>query len=133
MTERINYESIYDDPHQCETYSFGVAYLRADEADPEAEEYEEVYPDLDEQRRIIQGLARAAETLVIAEFIDQCGPLAAEERPGLQKLLDFWGETHPSVMFAASERVLALDTHDSFWFRAALDADRPGPLITDGD
>lgn len=133
MTERINYESIYENPHQGETYSFGVAYLRADEADPEAEEYEEVYPDLDEQRRIIQGLARAAETLVIAEFIDECGPLAAEERPGLQELLDFWGDTHPSVIFAASERVLAFDTHDSFWFRAALNADRPESLITGGD
>lgn len=133
MTERINYESIYDDPHQGETYSFGVAYLRAQVEDPEAEEYEDPYPNLDEQRRTIRGLARAAESLVIAEFIDDCGPLAAEERPALQELLDFWSETHPSVMFSASERVLAFDTHDSFWFRAALNADRPESLVTGGD
>lgn len=133
MTERVNYEPIYNGPYQGETYNFGVAYLRAESASPDAEEYADPYPDLDEQRRVIQILARAAESLIIAEFIDDCGPLAAEERPALQELLDFWAETHPSVMFTASERVLAFDTHDSFWFRAALNADRAESLITGGD
>lgn len=128
-----NYEPIYDTNHEGETYNFGVAYLRTETSDPNAEEHEDPYPDLDEQRRIIRSLARAAETLIIAEFIDDCGPISAEERPALSELLDFWSETHPAVMFAASERVLAFDTHDSFYFRAALNSDQPETLITNGD
>ncbi|MGO2140783.1 MAG: hypothetical protein ACTH30_10235 [Leucobacter sp.] len=133
MTEYLNYEPIYEAHHERDTCRFGVAYLRAEEVDQSAEEYEDPYPDLEEQRRIISGLARAAETLIIAEFIDDCGPIEAESRPALSDLLNFWHETHPSVMFAANERVLAFDTHDSFFFRAALNADRPESLITSGD
>lgn len=132
MTE-LNYEPLYEPHHEGDTYRFGVAYLRAEAADPSCDEYEGPYPDLDEQRRIITGLARAAETLIIAEFVDDCGPIEAESRPALSELLDFWHDTHPSVMFAASERVLAFDTHDSFFFRAALNADQPESLITSGD
>jgi len=133
MTERLTYESIYDDPYEGDTYNFGIAYLRTETTDHDSEEFAEPYPDLDEQRHVIQSLARAAATLIIAEFIDECGPTTAEERPALNDLLDYWHDTHPAVMFAASERVLAFDTHDSFWFRASLNADRPESLITGGD
>lgn len=133
MHEPITYEPIYEPHYEGDTYRFGVAYLRHETAESESDDYEEPYPDLDEQRRIIQSLACAAEALIIAEFIDDCGPIEAEQRPALSDLLDYWNEKHPSVMFAASERVLAFDTHDSFWFRAALNADRPESLITDGD
>lgn len=130
-----DYGPIYEPHHEGDTYRFGVAYLRAETGalNDAADEYESSYPDLEEQRHVIQGLARAAETLIIAEFIDDCGPIEAEQRPALSDLLDFWHERHPSVMFAASERVLAFDTHDSFWFRAALSADQPERLITNGD
>jgi len=133
MTEQLNYDPLYEPHFEGDTYRFGVAYLRAEAVELNEDEHEDPYPDLDEQRHIITSLARAAETLIVAEFVDDCGPIEAESRPALSELLDFWHDTHPAVMFAASERVLAFDTHDSFFFRAALNAVQPESLITSGD
>lgn len=125
-----DYESIYDNHYAGDTYRFGVAYLRQ-ETDDQLDSYAEPYPDLEQQRRVIEGLADTAQTLIIAEFIDQCGAIPAEDRPALGALLDFWHDTHPAVVFAASEAVLALDTSDNFHLQYDLDSDRH-PVIRTG-
>ncbi len=129
MTERLTYESIYDNHYEGETYRFGVAYLREEASGHDPDEYTEPYPSLEDQRRIIERLAHAAETLVIAEFIDQCGQIPALDRAGLSDLLDFWHDTHPQVMFAATEDVLGLDTSDTFSIRNDLSHGYPESVI----
>ena len=126
-----NYESIYTNHYEGETYRFGVAYLREEEQGYDPDSYPEEYPSLKRQRRIIEQLAQKAQTLVIAEFIDHCGPLPAEQRDGLSELLDFWHDTHPQMMFAATGEVLAFDTNDNFFVAADLNSDRP-EVITRG-
>lgn len=127
-----DYESIYTNHYyEGDTYRFGVAYLREEEQGYDPDAYAVEYPSLDKQRRIIEQLAQKAQTLVIAEFIDRCGPIPAEERDGLTELFEFWHDTHPQVMFAASEEVLAFDTHDNFAVATDLNSDRIDLITTE--
>ncbi|MBC9954719.1 hypothetical protein ICM05_08690 [Leucobacter sp. cx-42] len=126
-----DYQSIYTNHYEGETYRFGVSYLREEPADHVADLYAEKYPSLDEQRRIIEQLAQEAQTLIIAEFIDRCGQSPAEEREGITDLFTFWHNTHPQVLFAASEDVLGFNTHDNFFVEAELMEGGPEVITTD--
>lgn len=126
-----DYQSIYTNHYEGETYRFGVAYLREVPAGHVADLYAEKYPSLDEQRLIIEQLAQEAQTLIIAEFIDRCGQSPAEEREGITDLFTFWHNTHPQVLFAASEDVLGFNTHDNFFVEAELLEGRPEVITTD--
>lgn len=108
-----DYESIYINHYPGETYRFGVAYLRS-ESPPGQDEATDDLPSLAEQRAIIGRLALEAEAIVIAEFIDHCGPIKSAERPGWNELLTFYRETHPQVVFAACQYALGFDTPDTF-------------------
>lgn len=123
--------SIYNNHYGGETYRFGVAYLRQEQEDYEPAFYAGRYPSLEEQREIIADLAMKAETIVIAEFVDNCGPIATEERIGLFRLLEFWRETHPQVMFSATRDVLSFNTEENFAVVAQLELDECPVITTD--
>lgn len=91
-----DYQSVYNNHYGGETYRFGVAYLRQEKEDYEPDFYAGRYPSLDEQRKIIADLAIKAQTIVIAEFVDNCGPIAVEDRLGLFRLLEFWERNSPA-------------------------------------
>ena len=126
-----DYQSVYNNHYGGETYRFGVAYLRQEKEDYEPDFYAGRYPSLDEQRKIIADLAIKAQTIVIAEFVDNCGPIAVENRLGLFRLLEFWRETHPQVMFAATPDVLSFNTEENFAVKAKLELDECQVITTD--
>ena len=126
-----DYQSVYNNHYGGETYRFGVAYLRQEKEDYEPDFYAGRYPSLDEQRKIIADLSIKAQTIVIAEFIDNCGPIAVEDRLGLFRLLEFWRETHPQVMFAATPDVLSFNTEENFAVKAKLELDECQVITTD--
>ena len=126
-----DYQSVYNNHYGGETYRFGVAYLRQEQEDYEPAFYAGRYPSLEEQREIIADLSIKAQTIVIAEFIDNCGPIAVEDRLGLFRLLEFWRETHPQVMFAATQDVLSFNTEENFAVKAKLELDECPVITTD--
>ena len=126
-----DYQSVYNNHYGGETYRFGVAYLRQEQEDYEPAFYAGRDPTLEEQREIIADLAIKAQTIVIAEFVDNCGPIAVENRLGLFRLLEFWRETHPQVMFAATQDVLSFNTEENFAVKAKLELDECQVITTD--
>lgn len=98
--------SIYkEDYYRGETFRFSVAYLRARSPQDGRAPRKAGYEPLEEQRQMIAQTARAAKTIIIAEFIDY-GPTDPQYHPALDRLCTLAVETGIRTVLTAGERYL---------------------------
>lgn len=107
-------KSIYTEHYLGETYRAGIAYLRARSSKDDRAPRPVGSHTLDMQRTIIAKAARAARTIIVAEFIEY-GHRPKGYRPSFTQAVTFACETQVPDLFVARSEYLT-HRHEDFSF-----------------